>query len=97
MDKVMKCTPSKRALCEILASVCSKWEEIGNALRVENGVLECQEQSYRSEFIKLVIVLQDWFDNSSETTWCIVESAVKGEVVKHQDLALKIQEFLKTN
>ena len=97
MDKVMKYTPSKRALCEILASVCSKWEEIGNALGVENGVLECEEQSRRSEFIKLAIVLQDWFDNSCETTWCIVESAVKGEIVKHQDLALKIQEFQKTN
>ena len=97
MDKVMMDTPSKRALCEILAPVCYKWEDIGIALGVENGVLKSEEQSNRSDFIKLAIVLQDWLDNCCETTWCIVESAVKGDIVEQQDLALEIEEFLQTN
>ena len=93
---ILKETPDKDELLQLLYDISDKWYDIGLSLQVPRNVLNDLRQSEGHNIVKLNKVLNIWNDTKSSTvTWQTVITAMESSVINDKGIANKIHQDLK--
>ena len=87
---ILATKPEKHTLLTLLASVSTKWQEIGDLLGVDSNTIDGLHTSNLSNQVKMSKMLQSWLDNAQTPTWHNIISVLEGPL-KNKSLANKIR------
>ena len=92
--------PTLREVLMQLVSIDAKWFKIGEGLGVSYGFLQAFGKTNSSNQVILEHVIEKWLeldgqDGGTPVTWNTIVDVIKGTLVQHKDIAMKIYEYLK--
>ena len=93
-------TPTKDEVLTQLAYIDELWRSIGNGLGLRYNTLESLAKEKTLNKARLDNVIEMWLSMKDEcgdtpVTWNTIIDVIKGPLVHHKDLAMKIYEYLK--
>ena len=92
---ILSTRPDENDLFNLLASIDSKWFEVGAALNISHNTLEGLRRSNESDRVRLKEVINSWITTqSSSVTWETVIAAIDGNIVENKEKANEIREHL---
>lgn len=81
-----------------IATVITKWEEVGYALGIERGSMEHIKEETRTHSNIILssfrVVFNYWLTHEKQCTWNAVLNALKSKQVGEEKLAVKIRREL---
>ena len=88
--------PEKLDLLRLLTPVAYNWRQIGEALRIDYGILKSiQHDPVYSNDDRLSEVLQFWFDKQpSEVSWKSIITAIELPPVNNSSVACTMRDFI---
>ena len=81
-------------LIRLLTPIAYKWQELGEALKLEYGALMSLQQNFNSDEKRLSEVLQLWIDQQpTNVNWSTIIMAVQAPPVGNLSVAESIRSF----
>ena len=95
VTSILKETPTKNELFNLLYDISDKWYDIGLSLQVYRNVLDDLKESKDNEPTKLEKVISISIDTKpSSTTWKKIITAAESPVINNKEIADKIRQYL---
>jgi hypothetical protein len=90
-------TPNHAMLLELLSGISYKWSLIGNALQIEENVIQNIKNEESIDKRRLSRVLSKWINSNNDVTWKKIVTVIEGPTVDEKATANNIKEFLNTH
>ena len=97
ITSVLKETPSKYELFNLLYDISDKWYDIGLSLQVRRNVLDDLKRNQMDNISKLFAVIHNFLiSQSSPVNWETVIGAIESPTVNDKETADLIRQYLST-
>ena len=97
ITSILKETPTKSELFNLLFGIREKWYDIGLSLQVRRSVLDEIKQSEDNNYTKLNKLINVWKETQpSPDTWETVITSIESPIVNKKVIADLIRQYLST-
>ena len=96
ITSILKETPDKDELLNLLFDISDKWYDIGLSLQVCRNVLDNLKETRNDKIYNLIAVIDNFLiSQPSSVNWVTVITAIEGPIINNQKIADEIRQRLK--